>query len=112
MAVVIERSPEMIRLVYFLIEYARVTPDGRCVPPAELGDMTWRKAYEQFFTRLGGGRSFKTFYGSADGLRKGNIRDHKEAGIAFRPRCEAALRTWEILSREQRWTDLQQYRDV
>src|SRR5947207_883839 len=90
MAIAVDRSPEMVRLVYFIHEYARVGPDGRTLPPSEFGDSTWREVYGQFFTRLGDGRTFKTFVGSAAGLRKGNISDHKEAGIAFLPKYEAA----------------------
>ena len=104
------RSPEMVRLVWFLHRYARTPPGGRYVPPAEFGDLNKRQVYEQFFPKLGGGRSFKTFQGSAEGLRKGNIREHLEDDTPYLPMYETILRTWQHLPREQQWADIKQYR--
>ncbi len=107
-----ERSPEMVRLVYFLHRYGRAKPSGQHKPPSEFGEANKRAVYDQFFARLGGGREFKRFQGSAEGLRKGNIREHLEDGAAYLPKYEAILRTWQHLPRERQWADLQQYREV
>lgn len=112
MADVVERSPEMVRLVYFLHQYARVGPAGRTSPPAEFGDATWREVYEQFFPRLGAGRTFETFRGSAEGLRKGNISEHKANGTPLLPKYEEILRGWAGRARDEQWVDLQQYREA
>jgi len=104
MVEVVERSPEMVRLVYFLHEYARFADSGRSKPPEEFGDLTWREVYEQFFHHLGEGRSFDTFKGSAEGLRNGNIREHKEAGTPFLPKYDVILRTWNLDYKDTRST--------
>ena len=108
----VDRSPGMVRLVYFLHHNARHQPNGPSQPPTEFDDLNWREVYEQFFEVLGEGRSFNIFKNSAEGLRKGNIRDYLENGIAFLARYEPMLKTWILQSREQQWADLQQYRCV
>jgi hypothetical protein len=107
-----DRSPEMIKLVYFLHRHARNAPGERYLPPAEFGDLNLREVYEQFFPRLGNGRTFDTFRGSAEGLRKGNIRCRIENGTLYLPKYEAILGTWELLPREGQWTEIQAYRMV
>lgn len=107
-----DRSPAMVRLVYFLHRYGRQGPTERYQPPEEFGDLNLRQVYEQFFARLGGGRAFKTFRGSAEGLRKGNIRERIENGATYLPKYEGILGTWELLPREQQWEELQRYRTV
>jgi hypothetical protein len=112
MTTAVKRSPWMVRLVYFLHENVREGRDGRSRPPGEFGDLTWLEVYEQFHSHLGDGRPFKTFKGSAEGLRKGNIKDHKEAGTPFLPKYESILGLWVLKSRDDQWADLQQFRDV
>jgi len=102
----------MVQLVYFLQEYAREGSNGQTRPPQEFGDLNWIEVYKQFFPHLGDGRSFKTFRGSADRLRHGNIRQHKEDGVAFLPKYEAILQFWITQPREEQWADLQKYRQV
>ncbi len=100
----------MVKLVYFLHCHGRRSPTGRYQPPAEFGDLNLREVYEQFFPRLGAGRTFKTFRGSAEGLRKGNIRERVDGRATYFPKYEGILATWELLPREQQWAELQQCR--
>ena len=106
-----ERSPEMVRLVYFLHRYARTGPSGRYSPPEEFGDLNRRQVYAQFFPRLGGDRDFETFENSAEGLRNGNIREYLDEGRPYLPMYETILSTWQHLPREQQWLYLQEYRE-
>lgn len=107
-----ERSEGMVRLVYFLHCYRRCGPTGRYVPPEEFDDLNLREVYEQFFQHLGGARTFATFRGSAEGLRKGNVREHIEDGTPYLPMYEPMLNTWQHLSRTEQWEYLQQFRVV
>jgi|GEM_PF-5186142 len=106
-----ERSPEMVRLIYFLHKYTRATTCDRYQPPTEFGNLNTRQVYDQFFEQLGGGRSSETFRGSAEGLRKGNIKEHLEDGTPFLPKCEVILQSWQHLPREQQWAYLQPFLD-
>ena len=99
-----DRSPEMVRLVYFLHRHRR-NRAGRYQPPVEFGELNLREVYEQFFPRLRGTRSFDTFRGSAEGLRKGNIRERVEDGASYLPKYAAILGSWESLPRERQWAD-------
>src|SRR5436305_1523365 len=94
MAVVVDRSPAMVRLVYFLHEYARVGPNGRTRPPSEFGGLNWREVYEQFHDRLGDGRSFKTFMGSAEANRGTRLDDQAGKMVLLRG---VNLVSWLIL---------------
>jgi len=94
----VDRSPELVKVVYFLNEYAR-REDGRQRPPEEFQTLNWRELYELFHDNLGERRSFKTFMGSAEGLRKGNISEHKDHGTPFLPKYERILGRWVGLSR-------------
>ena len=107
-----DRSPEMVRLVYFLHRYARTDPKGRYRPPAEFGDLNKREVYQQFFPLLGGSRPFKRFQNSAEGLRNGNIREHLDEGVPYLTKYESILSSWQHLTCEQQWEYLQQYRTV
>lgn len=102
MALAIDRSSAMIRLAYFFHEYARSGQNKRTIPPEELDDLSWREAYEQFFDELGDGREFDTFRRSAENLRGGSFREHKELGVAFLPKYSSILRTWSNLPRKRK----------
>lgn len=104
----IDRSPELVKVVYFLNEYAR-TEGGRQRPPAEFADLNWREVYELFAERLSEGRRFETFKGSAEGLRKGNISEHKDHGLPFLPKYERILGLWIGLSREDQFEEISQW---
>jgi hypothetical protein len=107
-----DRSPGMVKLVYFLHRHASSGHSERYQPPIEFGGLNLREVYAQFFPRLGEGRTFDTFRGSAEGLRKGNIRDRIEDGARYLPKYESILGSWELLPRERQWADIQQYRTV
>lgn len=105
-----ERSPQMVKLVYFLHQYARVLPNGRSAPPEEFGEISWREMYEQFYSRFGASRSFDTFKNSAEGLRKGNISDHKDNAVPLLPKYEAILQFWMTGTRAEQWEEIRNYR--
>lgn len=112
MAEKIERSPEMVKFVYFLHRYLRTDDTGRLLPPEEFGDSNWTDVYSQFYSSLNDGRSFKTFKGSAEGLRKGNISGYVDHGIALLPKYDSILRTWVLKPRNEQWADLQKLRRI
>ena len=65
----IDRSPEMIKLAYFMAKYGNTVGD-KVKPPSEMGVKTWVEAYRRLFKKLGDGRSFKTFQGSINQDRR------------------------------------------
>ena len=108
----VERSPSMVRLVYFLHLYARDGSDGKQLPPEEFGNLNWTEVYKQFHALLGDGRPFQTFKHSAEGLRRGNISGHIDFGITLLPKYDSILRMWALKSRNEQWRDLQNYRKI
>jgi len=113
MRINIERSPEMVKLVYFLEKYKIAGPNRKAYPPSEFGNLTWNEVHEKFYSKLGDGRPFKTFMGSANGLRapnrEGNIKSFIDDGVALLPKYKEILRDWAKLPREMQWADLRKY---
>jgi 5-methylcytosine-specific restriction enzyme A len=73
----IPRTPEIILVGYFLSRCGvRENTSGKTIPPAYLGTREWQKAYAVFFSKLGGGRSLRSF---ANTLK--NSRDSFDAWL-------------------------------
>jgi hypothetical protein len=104
----INRSPDMVLLVYFLQEYG-VNHNGRWSPPLEFDDLNFTEVYKQFFKRFGDGRPFKRFYKSAQRLRDHMIK-RKEEKRPLNRMYENILKEHVTLTRVGLWEYLKPFR--
>lgn len=118
----VRRSDEMIAVAYFLAKYgAPLTDQARSKPPRELGDITWKEAYEIFFDKLGEGRSISAFRNSLknqrdtfDGHVDSGRQGWRQAGAErpaqiLSPRNQKFFNRLKRMTRTEIWSQLQNY---
>lgn len=119
----IPRSNEMIEAAYFLAkcDTPGAKKSARSKPPSELGDVTWKEAYDSFYKQLRDGRRREAFRNSLKNMRDtfdGHVASSRQGwrqAKADRPaqvlskRNKAFFKRLERMTRNQVWSLVKPY---
>lgn len=116
------RSKEMIEVAYFLAKYGTPQSDAFASrPPRELGDISWKEAYEVFYAQLGEGRPLSAFRNSLknqrdtfDGHVASGRQGWRQAGAdrpaqTLSPRNRAIFDRLEEMTRHEVWARIRDF---